>query len=583
VTLALLAFLSDRGLAWAEGRSPSPDDPPSGPAPSRLPRPLAAGLIAFGAVAGGIPLLRYLFRVLQGLFDPQLPLTVDVVTYHLPAVIEFFKARSLWSMEGFYQSYSFGYDLIANLPGLFLPSHSGLYAADALSVAFFLAALFALCRESLGPAGFAHLDARPVWAFTAGVSLYFSRPDKLHAGKNDLFLAAVILAAFVFLLRTAAVPAGKEAPARRLLPLFLSALALGLAVGTKPSALPFLPVLCLVLFALLGARETKGERGAFARPALAALGYGAFAFAFGGFFTLRNLLVLGALSSPRIMASGFSMTVAANLANPLFWRPSKGALFLAATLLILLALALAILLRRRQRRTLLPAAYAVLFTAAFIAYCLHPFAVYRVTAAGPATDNRYAVTLIALAALSLPLIGVSLAPPRIGERPMPAPSRPGRLAAGAGPLGALAVPLLLGLVAASSAWYQLHPLRGLPGFTGPGKGAGGGDVYTFVQDLGPSRIFAAGLPPYGLYGKGWKNQVRYEISSRPLYPGGGGFAALATALDTFRPDVLVAAADDFLRPEAAPKPEIAGWLAGRGEGWTEAYSDPRASVFTRRR
>ena len=58
------------------------------------------------------PFLLYIKDIPLKLFEPNAILGWDIVSYHLPAWIEFYQKQSLWSVLGPYQSYSFAFELI---------------------------------------------------------------------------------------------------------------------------------------------------------------------------------------------------------------------------------------------------------------------------------------------------------------------------------------------------------------------------------------------------------------------------------------------------------------------------------------
>ncbi|WP_157817413.1 hypothetical protein [Candidatus Thiodictyon syntrophicum] len=103
-------------------------------------------LIVFGLL-GAIPVLDYLRWTLpSSLLNPDSALQWDTVSYHLPGFIEFSQHHTLWSLDGPYQSYSFGFELIGNFLSQPFHAHWGLIIANLLAIILLVIAIAAAAR-----------------------------------------------------------------------------------------------------------------------------------------------------------------------------------------------------------------------------------------------------------------------------------------------------------------------------------------------------------------------------------------------------------------------------------------------------
>ena len=119
--------------------------------------------------------------------------------------------------------------------------------------------------------------------------------------------------------------------------------------------------------------------------------------------------------------------------------------------------------------------------------------------------------------------------------------------------------------------------QGLPGWESP-HGLPPTDIYRWVQELEqPTRIYAAGLRPYGLYGRRWQNSVFYDLHSVLLEIQHGGPGRLAGVLRHFEPDLIITSID----PDSStgpPRKPLLDWLRDQ-DCLAEVYADPVASAF----
>jgi len=561
-------------------------------------------IAGFFSSVGTILAARYIYRITSGLFDPQRPLTLDVVVHHLPGFIKFIQDKTLWSLKGPFGSYSFGYELISSFPAYFFRSHWGLYLADFFSQIFFIGVLYYLTDRILR-------IWRPgvtfrIWPYIAVIWtswFYLFRPDKLHVGKNGVFVNACILTSFALLLEIV-FSESRDLSGKRYYSLLLtSALASGLALAVKPNALGFVLFLPLGLFFGL---VIKGKhRGlAILRPALHSFAFLSVTFAAGGFFLFRNLLAYGSLVDPALSQGAFSMAIAANLTDPRFYILNKD--------IILLPIALAVFAgllfkwwrtRKSEGRALFLMLFSAYYLVALISFVLTPFVVFTLGPKGATLDFRQGMMLVTAMLISFMVLF-------LGDKPVHADhDRPEDSALEKGPLGnrgtvfkSLASRVehsknawgnksvswinivLLGLfvlVTAVSWYWDQNPTKGMPGYE-KFKNIPETAIYSYAQGFdGPMKIYSVGLFPYGLYDRKWENEIRFALSTDELFPEIAGKDRIKQVLRDYKPDYILISAAHGWPPEPvreAKKPLYA-WMNAQESCFEEVYSDSGASAF----
>lgn len=565
------AFVAALVLAAATCRSPCPageSDP--------LPRAPSA---AFGWLIGLVallclPLWRYFLLLPARLFRPEQPLEWDAVSYHLPAFIEFLQAGTLWTFDGPYQSYHYGFELLGNFLSHPFHTHWGLVVADAFSAALFLAALAALIAalDPAGPTESARLSPRH-WAATlsaAGLSSWACFRTFGEVGKNDIFLAATLLAAAAFLVR--ALRHAADAAERRRGDLALAGVAYGLAVATKPTALGWLPLFAVAALLAGGRRRRVGSLAVF----------GIIAFASGGWWPLRNLVEFGELSP---VGSPWQRSIMASLAHPALYRLHRWS---AIWLWGWLAAPAGLWLWRAERRAggdaRGPAFALALLVCAGAVYIATPFVVFP----------EYWILRLGLPFFASASVIYGLCVARVWEQTAARRLR-ARSASLAAPHSARSVAALsrfrtrfvrwgiplalgLGLLWLPAHWAARRP-SGLPGYESI-KGLPPTRFYAWAQaNETPLRIYSAGLRPYGLYGPRWQNAVFYDLGSVGLEPLEEGIARLAAVLTQFRPDLVAISVDPHPHVPATEKPELVAWMRRHPEWFAEVFADATVSAF----
>jgi len=243
----------------------------------------------FVAIVSCRPLLIFLRDFLrEDLFDPNSKFQWDTVSYHLPGFIEFYQKGTLWSVDGPYQSYSFGYELIGNYFAYLFQQPFGLRLAHLFSVILLILTLRAL-QEKLSEAVGISTGLAPFTVLACGVWGWIFRSELGEAGKNDIFMTTCILAALVFFLDL--ISGIAKSRTKTGFAVLLISLSLGLAFSVKPHALAYL-ALCGLVAVLFWIGGSGRERLPFSWGCVA-LG---FSVALGGFWLVRNLIMLGTVS-----------------------------------------------------------------------------------------------------------------------------------------------------------------------------------------------------------------------------------------------------------------------------------------------
>jgi len=507
-------------------------------------------MLALGTLAIA-PLLSFFAAAPLLIVSRGWPLAWDTVSYHLPSLVEYLQQCSLWIVDEPYQSYSFGFELIGGFPAVFAPSHSGFMVAHVYAVIFVVAAIVGLANCVAGgasrvdsdvPLQFVPLMSLAVWCLIFHEELW-------AIGKNDIFQAACILSMFGLLLADSA----EGAYLRRL----LAGGALALAIATKPTSFAYVPIFVVLCFRELRSSVPRISPRTF-RCAVTVL----LVVSAGGFFYIRNLAMLGNIVDSRLVAVSMQTSLIANLSNPrLYASKIEVCLLLLASCLPLSLYFLRVLPRtpwiESNRFVLL--AFHMTGLAAIV---ITPWFVLQPDAMSPLRwEFRLAMPFFTFSA-----IVCSLA---MGQR-LRKSTHLLRLPHG---LPVLAAALLAFL----PWWWHDRTPRGLPGFDNA-EGRPRTGIYRWVQQIhDPIRIYAAGLFPYGLYGAGWANRLVYDLSSAKV-AGDEGRQRIKSILGSFRPDVVVIAADAFSPGPFRPKPAIVDWLRQQGE-LVEVYCDATASAF----
>ena len=514
-----------------------------------------------------LPALLYYARAYRPWTHLQQALSWDAVSYHLPGFVEFYQHHSLYSLLGPYQTYSFGFELIANFPFYFFQQNWGVFAAHVYSVLFVFAALHVVMLQVAPLAGLrSALHVRVAYFVGASAFVWMFHPSIFRlVGNNDLFQGAATLASAGLLLELLW-SAGDDDRPRAVLLISLSSVAMALAVATKPTGLAYVPLVPIACGLLYYADAPRHEIWRWQRCVAYACGSLAAIAVLGGFFLERNLLTIGGVVSQD--AAQWKLSVVANLANPALYRPQREALL--ALLSVITPIGFLVIGAGADRRSLAVRAVTVLLCcAALAAFVLAPWVILPDTTSNVRWELRLAIPLFAMLCALGGVIVSRLVPvpaplfPR-GVSSWPAlPVAP--VVASATIAGALLVPL------------SATPVRGLPGFEQV-NGLPRTSVYEWVQTFDrPTRIYAAGLRPYGLYGRTWQNDLFYDLHSSVLRPADAGRARVAAIIVQFHPDLLLISVDPH-DSTPADKP-LAAWLRAQRACFEDIFEDAVVSGF----
>jgi hypothetical protein len=548
--------------------------------------PVVATVIASAVLLE--PLLRHARRAKTLVTSPAVILPVDVVSYHLPSLVDFVQHKSLWRMTGRYSSYSFGFELLYGYPALFFHSHWGTGCAHLYSIIFLFSSMLLVCNSvgaelndaaGNGDRGI-NLPLVAILSFGLWCALF---PWSIEAvGKNDIFLSATLLCALGLLMRRGKVPAQPQGGGTRVNVLFWTAAgAAGLAAGTKATGALYVP-----FFALIASRVSgfMAEADTPLRRAGRALAFAIAAALIGGFWYIRNLCLLGHIVG--VEGENFDRSVLAHLLYRRELTVHKGVVI---TVVACLAPGLLGALLWSCRRPSVPgnvsgpslpsASLLLLFLVFSLpVYLITPFVVWTNTL----WQLRLGMPFFTAAGVALALAGARALAWRGWETP---------LAPGAVTLGAFAL-----AVALPVRWARTTPST-LPGHDVvralPRTG-----VYRWANGLDqPARIYVAGLPAYGFYGRNWQNRLFYDYRSATLFgpevrPNWSdpllralpdrrtklpvAQSRLLGVLRSFAPDFIIIAVDPG--EEWPLEKPLVSWMRGQ-KCFEEVYSDDTASAF----
>lgn len=515
-------------------------------------------LAAFGLVGCG-PLLHELGFAIPFalLFPSEAKVGTDVASYHLPCMVRFFQAGTLWDLRNSWQSYSYGYEIIGNLPSMAFHKTWGLWMGHLLALGLSVASLVHITAQVVWAwKPVRPVKVAPVAAMVVGLwSLAFSHA--IHqVGKNDVFLAASVLAGLAFALEWSQdVNAVSASPLRQRVLLALAGMSLGLAFATKPTAAVYVLAFPLTVASVRLASSRGTVRGRMVR----ALGDGAIvgglAVALGGFFPIRNLLMVGSLSALR---GGYRDVLAPHLLEGFVYRlrpVSLGFVFGAVAFSVAMV---AGRLRRcgPGRRTVL-VVFGMFLMAATATFVLSPNVILH-----DFYNVRFAICMMACAMVVAAIVGAQVLAGFFRLRPI-------LRAVLAGLVGVAGI---LGL----AAHWSRAPVVGLPQQDTTWQGLPTG-IYAWADSLtGSRRIFVVGmLYPLGFQGKDW----RHDVVAPPLadFPGaqehtGEDIPYVAAAIGAYRPNVVVSSTEDH-------HGDIARWLEEHPEWFEAAYRDGSAVAF----
>lgn len=497
------------------------------------------------------------------------PLSWDVVSYHLPNVLDYLQSRSLWTIQGPYGHYPGGNELLQlwSFIPLRLDSLLGFTTASLVLGVLLVSTLLLHTVLADRPAFERGVCTILLWLVCLAVPTF---QDLLFdLGRNDITLTFWQLVALWGLVRAAQAP---QHPRGWLL---LTGISVGMAIGIKPNGLYYLPGLAALIL-LPGFPALDGQQPRLSKLRAILVDLVLPALLLGGFWYLRNLLRLGRLSPPEQLQAAANLSIARNLLNPALYQPNVPLLF---CLFCLVVTGLTLLLRRSQPgRATLPLGLLAGFNAiALLALILIPSGAGYLAGSSQVflIQLRYSAALIPVTMiLALALLMQLWEQWQAGRPELPALlARFQRLATPNSTSRTIAALMGLGALVLALQISTYRPPQGLPGQEGivfPGGGPAS-QVYAWVQQhVADQTIYAVGLRPYGLYGFPFRNRVVYELSSE-----GWQYDHGLAMLRRFRPQYIVICVDPFSRTA----PQDLARLAQQPQAFPVVYVDPLAIVF----
>lgn len=505
----------------------------------------------FSALLFSRELITYArYRWLASIIDPGWYLAWDAVSYHIPGFVEFWQNHSLWSMEGRYQSYSFGFELIANFFSPLFFAHWNLGIANLFAVMLMLLSISAsssALKRSFPDSGNISVScgvlAIGLWSWFCGGSI-------ADVGKNDVFMSGCLVSSLAFLLQASILP--HDAKRSSGVAILMLSVSLGLALATKPTALAFVPFFAVSASLLAGG--STGRSGALRTMAFV----GIMAAALGGFWMFRNLVVLGSLSG---VSGAWELSMAANFKNPALYELKRESLLFLIGIAAIIPGMLLLYMCKARRTPVRPVLFLVLFhVVACLAFVITPHSIFHATLAETTWKLRLGMPLFVSASL-IYSIALSVFAHEI-------------VRAWTSKLNILALAVVFAIIMVLPIVMEHRRYDGLAGYE-EFKGLPRTDVYRWVRALeAPQRIYSAGLKPYGLYGKRWNNRVRYNGHSRI------SVQHLEAEIKAFKPDLIFISVDPDEWIESDEKPgALLDWFRQHSVFFEEVFCDQAVSGY----
>lgn len=511
--------------------------------------PLDWGVMFFGAILC-TPLFAYLKGLPLAFIDPNPVLGWDVVSYHLPGVIEFYQNKTLWSLSGPYQSYSFGYELIGNYFSQGFNNSWGLILANLLSLSLVVSVIASVTKTLF----LSDQAAKTSWLASTilaiGLWTILAINSLSAVGKNDVFMGVTVLAALAFLMILCANTFTSKL--KRYLLVLLIGLGLGLSIASKPSAIAYLPYFWVATILGLMQQKKGLKEALYIASAVIAV-----ALLVGGFWLTRNLVFFGRLSP--ILDSGWQFSILANVLNKGMYR---AAVYYPAFMIATTAWIPAFLMAHRHTKGSYGSLAWMLIGSFHLTACL-VFVITPFAYQGGGFETRLGMPLLISAAMIYGVV-IPLAIKRLFVL------RYSQLA-----LGALILMLMLAIPYYWSTKKQTNLFGYEEVFASPKiEPLPRTNVYTWTQNLkDPLRIYSAGLRPYGLYGRHWGNTLFYDLHSSTLVSGPDGKKRIAAVVDQFGPDLILISLAPHANSPLGIQPAVLTWMQERVDLFTEVYSD----------
>jgi hypothetical protein len=526
--------------------------------------PLQLALVILGLILCA-PLLHHLKELPLQLSRPNGILAWDVVSYHLPALIEFTQHQSLWSMQGPFQSYGFGFELIAAFFSKPFYAHWGWVLGHWLSITLIALAILSI-NQTLAHSrdSASRFRAITISALALGMFSTMEYGTLGAIGKNDLFMAAMVITSLALLMTSTRSDASSLSMSsasqdlRRKWALGITCLCAGLALATKPSALGFALLVPIAIGVINWQRSQSWQT--VLRVGLIS---SALVYVIGGFWLTRNLVIFHTLSP--VLDGGWRHSVLANLTNPDLYRLRFNTIYIGFAIL---ALPCSVILALREQPLAKQFNVWSLIVAfhlcALITLLITPFMIQQ-----GAWELRLAAPLLLSTAIIWSAAierGCTVVEQYFSERR-------GFYLGGA---------ISIGLMIILALTWQTQRSAPLPGYDQVGALPKTG-VYRWAwEQEAPLRIYSAGLRPYGLYGKHWQHALFYDLHSAELNDLAYGKARLASVVQYFDPQVILISTDPLQSMSATTtpsKPAITTWMNTQSDLFEPIYSDGAVSGY----
>jgi hypothetical protein len=501
------------------------------------------------------------------------PLSWDVVSYHLPNVLDYIHVGSLWPLEGAFNQYPGGNELLqiwSFLP-LKVDALLGITTAT-LGLGVMLAAtlILGVMLPRLSP------FESGIWAIALWLLCLSVPPfqDMLFDfGRNDLTIAFWQLVTLWTLQKAA------TQTKHRNWWMLGTGVSLGMAVGVKPNGLYYLPIVVGLVFARFF--PAPDSDAPWRSKALAVFGLMIIPTCLlGGFWYLRNLVVNGVLFQSELVENLANLSILKNLLNPGLYQLNLPFFLFMLSLSVTggaIALCIAFSSQLTANFKLLTgfnalAIGALILTPSGAGYWAGSTPVFLI-------QIRYSASMVPLTIILLlfflfqlrhrfhhQLLAMSnylqSSLPQLHHQSQP-------------PSTALFLGLLnligLGLLVMQLFSYQ--PPTGLPGFdrilfaSNPPPS----QVYAWVQkNLSNTSIYSIGLRPYGLYGFPFSNRVIYNLGSSDW-----NYQEGLRIIRKFKPQFIAISLDPFT---GQPPKDIA-LLIRQPQIFEAVYQDSLSVVF----
>lgn len=420
----------------------------------------------------------------------------DAGAYHFPKAVELYKSGNVWDLSIPYGEFPFGYESMLSFALLAAGKETFFGLVHALTTLTVFLGLWLMARRATTlPDGVLMFLLGLIFvseAVTVKANPFYIFLDQSHMiGKNDLFLAMGVIAAF------AHAPLGRAPQNSRVhLPGLVYATLLVLA--TKPAGMfAVTPLWLPVLWDWF-----KGWKNT---PRWRELGFAALFIVPGGLWAVRNLFIIRTIFPEGVWEMN-EWSIANNLTNPYFYNYlPRNFVFL----LLVLGISLLLTLLRRKPYWRISAAFLILF----VGFIFTPESGFMKTTQVPTqTAWRLGIALVAyevvvLLALFEPLINAVLK----------------RLPAWI--IAAPAVLIALGLMIYTRDLYRLNPQNAIvlrDEFRQPVGVDGYHSAYDFVQkNLRNAVIQIEGGVFYYMYGPGYTNSPtkrHYPLGREHMVP-----------------------------------------------------------------